>query len=125
MLIIRQLKLFSLKLQSSDIQNNHKELARQFFIIDLCEIASTMIIIVLCVRFIIPNFIQDYFVLRGLLRTLNILFQSFIPVVTLKYNSNAMKKLKNWKLGLFGKRKVNNSKIENTIFNPTEPIFKI
>lgn len=74
------------KKRSEKMVKNDTQLAKQFFIMDICEIVSGIMVIGLGMRYLFPNLNEYYNVVRFLLRTVNLLFQSFIPVAGIYYN---------------------------------------
>jgi hypothetical protein len=73
------------------LKNNRKqvqdyELAKQFLIMDICEIMSCLMITGLGMRYLFDNLNEYYNVTRFLLRTTNLFFQLLIPIVTVYYN---------------------------------------
>lgn len=70
------------------------QLAKQMYLICLCELGSSVMVIALGLRYSIPNLNEYYNIGRFLLRTFNLLFQAFVPVVSMCYNPNVRRKLR-------------------------------
>ena len=73
------------------LKNNRKqvqdyELAKQFLIMNICEIMSCLMITGLGMRYLFDNLNEYYNVIRFLLRTINLFFQLLIPIVTVYFN---------------------------------------
>ncbi len=62
------------------------ELAKQFLIMDICEIISCLMITGLGMRYLFVNLNEYYNVIRFLLRSTNLFFQLLIPIATVYYN---------------------------------------
>lgn len=78
-------------IQKEVLKKNRKkvqeyELAKQFLIMDLCEIMSCLMITGLGMRYILNNLNEYYNIIRFVLRTANLFFQLLIPIVTIYYN---------------------------------------
>ena len=74
----------SIKTREKMVKND-SQLAKQFFIMNICAIISGVMVIGLGMRYLFPNLNEYYNVVRFLLRTVNLLFQSFIPVAGIYY----------------------------------------
>ena len=77
--------------QKSILRNYRKqvkdyELAKQFLVMNICEIISCLMITGLGMRYLFPNLNEYYCIARFLLRTINLFFQLIIPIVTIYYN---------------------------------------
>ena len=72
-------------------------LAKQFFIMDLCEIASSIMVVGLGMRYMMPDLNNYYNIPRFLMRSFNLLFQSFVPVAAMVYNPDICKQLRKWR----------------------------
>ena len=97
--------------------SRQRNLAKQFLIMDICEIASSIMVIGLGMRYLIPNLNEYYNIARFLLRSFNLLFQSLVPVAAMYYNPDICKKLKHWKrhyLGFCFNDKANDTKKSQT-----------
>lgn len=81
-----------------------KHLVEQFFFINLCEIVSSIMVVGLGLRYLIPNLNEYYNVTRFLLRSVNLFFQLLIPIVSIVYNPLIGAKFKEWKDLFFWKR---------------------
>lgn len=73
------------------------QLSKQFLLMDVCEIVSSLMVIGLGMRYIFPNLNEYYNVVRFSLRTVNLLTQSFIPIISIVYNPIIYQRLKKWK----------------------------
>ncbi len=80
-----------MSIQKEVLKKNRKkvqdyELAKQFLIMDICEIMSCLMITGLGMRYILNNLNEYYNVIRFTLRSANLFFQLLIPIVTVYYN---------------------------------------
>jgi hypothetical protein len=78
----------------SESLKNEKSFAKQFFLMDLCEIISSLMVIGLGMRYLIPNLNNYYNIARQMLRSINLLVQSMIPVISIYFNPYASSKVK-------------------------------
>ena len=72
------------------------EIAKQFFIINLCEIMSCLMVIGLGMRYLFPNLNDYYNVTRFLLRFFNLFFQAIIPITAIVYHPILYSACKKW-----------------------------
>ena len=84
-----------------------RQQANQMYLINICELVSSIMVVGLGLRYTIPNLNEYYNIPRFLLRTINILFQTFIPLMTMAYNPSVSKKFKKAKILIFKKYNYN------------------
>lgn len=87
----------SKKPRTRKLRIKDKKIVQQFFFINLSEIISSIMVIGLGLRYLIPNLNEYYNITRFLLRTINIFFQLLIPIFSMIYNPSVGVKFKEWK----------------------------
>ena len=66
--------------------HHHHHLAKQFFMINLCQVMSCLTIIGLGTRYVIPSLNEYYSIPRFLLRFFCLFFTALTPVIAIAYN---------------------------------------
>jgi hypothetical protein len=89
-------KYIQVCLHRTDSKYN-RNLTKQFLIMDVCEIVSCCIMIAQGMRTLFKSMDEYYNIVRFLLRAINLLVQSFIPLIAIIYNPIIVLKLKEWK----------------------------
>ena len=84
--------------KSKILKNNR--LAKQFLLMNVCEIGSCLMLIGLGTRYLFKNLNEYYNVIRIFLKTSNLFFQLLIPIVSMKYCPFIKPVLSTWKKNL-------------------------
>jgi hypothetical protein len=81
--------------KSKILKNNR--LAKQFLLMNICEIGSCLMLIGLGTRYLFKNLNEYYNVIRISLKISNLFFQLLIPIVSMKYCPFIKPVLTKWK----------------------------
>jgi hypothetical protein len=91
---IKYLRSNFVRSRSASLGGSNQRLTKQFLLLDMFELLSCGMLVGLDTRHLIKGFDEYYSIQRLLLRMMNILFQSFIPLITIISNPFIVKKLR-------------------------------